>query len=272
MKLVRIICNILLFIVVACGISMTQIAVYNVTAAQSSDVTAVHIIPQGDESVAYFDKFGFWGTDIKTGFQQEPKHRVRNLFGGWQGMWWADVALDFTIAATKPILVPIAQVNGLKNYYGKTINSEEYETYLLHVYGDEEKANNAIYELYVIFGEGYEEAETIDGEPISDWEYTGKWEVGDKYNKWVRKNKKLYNTNWKLKKYNNESYDRYFSKFIIESETGERHIKVAAVVLYYTQIVSLIISLVFVIKYPIFIGQGRVVGRKKKEKNGDISL
>ena len=93
-----------------------------------------------------------------------------------------------------------------------------------------------------------------------------------KYNKWVRKNKKLYNTNWKLTKYNNKSYDRYFSKFIIESETGERHIKVATVVLYYTQIVSLIISLVFVIKYPIFIGQGRVVGRKKKEKNGDISL
>ena len=271
MRFVRILVNILYFLVLLCGISMTQIAVYDVFAAQSSDITAVHVIPQDNERVAYFDSYGFWGTDIKTGLSHEPKYRVRSIFGGWNGMKWADVALDFCIATVKPVAVPIAQVNGLKNFHGKTINSEEYEEYIVYKYGSEEEANNALYELYVIFDEGYGEAETIDGRPIEEWEYTGKWETGDKYSKWVRKNKKLYNVNWKLTKYNDEAYDRDYEKFIID-DGDTRHIKTATVVLYYTQSVSLVLATVFIIKYPIFLGQGRMVGRKKKNKDGDISL
>ena len=37
-------------------------------------------------------------------------------------MEWADRGLDFVIAAIKPILVPIAQVNAVKEFCHKNIN------------------------------------------------------------------------------------------------------------------------------------------------------
>lgn len=271
MKILRLICNILLFFVVVMGISVVQIGVYDLTAAQSDDVEGIHILSPDDESVAYFDTYAFWAEDIVENFKQPTKYRVRNWVNAdwWKkGMKWADVGIDAVIAATKPILVPVAQVNAVRNYYGYDINEFD-EYFLKYVYDNEEEYNNALYEVYVIYGKGYGTAMTA-GEnpiPINEYEYTGGY-VGDAtevdYARWVNKNKQLYNNIWKLQKYNSDTYKEYFTKFIID-DGDVRHIKVATVVLYYQQYVSIILALIFVIKYPIMLGQIRVEGKRGKE-------
>lgn len=266
MKFLRFICNVFLFFGVLIGISLVQIGVYDICAAQSDDVDGIHILAPNEEDVAYFDSYAFWAEDIGTGFKQPAKYRIRNwASAGWwkKGMAWADYGLDFLIAAVKPVVVPVAQTNAVKNYYGYTINHfDEYS--LKYVYESEEAYNNALYEVYVIFDMGYGDAMTC-GEtpvPIENWNYTGSYE-GDgnevDYARWVNKNKKLYNNIWKLEKYNSGSYDKYYTKFVDE-EDGVRHIKTATIVLYYQQYVSIVIALIFVIKYPISLGQHRTEG------------
>lgn len=270
MKVLRFFCNVLLFFAVLIGISLVQIGVYDICASQSDDVSGIHILAPDDESVAYFDSYTFWAEDIGTGFKQPAKYRVRNWVGAdwWKkGMGWLDTGIDFAIAAVKPIVVPIAQVNAVKNYYGYDINHfDEYS--LKYVYGSEEAYNNALYEVYVIFDKGYGDAMTVGENPVAiqDYTYTGSYE-GDgnecDYARWVAKNKQLYNNIWKLEKYNCGTYDKYFKKFI--SVDGDvRHIKTAAVVLYYQQYVSIVIALIFVIKYPINFLQGRYTGKESK--------
>lgn len=270
MKFLRFLCNVLLFFGVLIGISLVQIGVYDICAAQSDDVDGIHILAPDEESVAYFDSYTFWAEDIVTGFKQPAKYRVRNWVGAdwWKkGMAWADYGIDFVIASIKPIVVPVAQTNAIKNYYGYNINHfDEYS--LKFVYETEEEYNNALYEVYVIFDEGYGEAMTC-GEnpvPIEEWVYTGSYE-GDgneyDYGRWVNKNKKLYNNIWKLEKYNCGTYDKYYDKFISD-ENGVRHIKTAAVVLYYQQYVSIVIALIFVIKYPVNFLQGKYTGKETK--------
>lgn len=270
MRILRVICNILLFFAVLMSISLVQIGVYDLTAAQSDDVNAIHLLSPDDESVAYFDTYAFWAEDIGENFKQPAKYRVRNwVNANWwkKGMAWLDVGIDAVVAAIKPVVVPIAQVNAIKNYHGYTINDFD-DYFLKYVYTSETEYNNALYECYVIFEKGYGMAMTA-GEnpiPISEYEYSGSY-IGDggeiDYARWLQKNKQLYNNIWKLQKYNSKTYDKYFSKFI-EEQDGVRHIKVAAVVLYYQQYVSIILAFIFVIKYPITLGQIRIEGKKRR--------
>ena len=82
----------------------------------------------------------------------------------------------------------------------------------------------------------------------------------------------MYNTLWKLKKYNEPEYDKYFTKFIQTTENGDKYIKPAAIVLYYQQLVAIVIALIFIIKYPVALLQTRAVskGRKKSGKDGPV--
>lgn len=277
MKALKIICNVLLFFVVVMAISLVQIGIFDLAAAQSDDVQGIHLLSPDDESVSYFDTYAFWAEDIGENFKQPAKYRIRNwVNANWwkKGMKWADVGVDTFIAAIKPIVVPVAQVNAIKNYHGYNINDFD-EYFSKYVYENEEAYNNALYECYVIFDMGYGEAMTF-GEnsiPISEYEYNGKYE-GDgnemDYSRWVRKNKQMYNTIWKLQKYNSKTYEKYFNKFITENNEI-RHIKVATVVLYYQQYVSIILALIFVIKYPVVLGQFRIedirdIRKNKKDK------
>lgn len=274
MKVLRFFCNIILFIAVTIGISLTQIAVYDIIAAQSDDVKAIHIAAPTDDSVAYLDSYVFWVDDIKTNLAQEPKYRIRNWVGAewWKnGMSWADTGLDIIAGITKPILVPIAQVNAVRVFRGKNIN--DFNEYFVNIiYKDETAYNNALYEQFVIFkdfvGENVPgEVKTTTGLPIEEYEYTGDYSIENPtkydYSKWLVKNKQLYNNTWKLNKYNSEVYGQYFEKFLIEDEiSGERHIKPAAIVLYYQQTVSIILAALFVMKYPISFVTARYVGKK----------
>ena len=281
MKFLRFLCNLLMFIALTVGISIIQIGLYNLTALQSENISEIKLSASEETDIAYFDNYSFWAEDIGENLKSEPKYRIRN-WSSWswwkKGMGWADKSLDFVIAVVKPIAVPVAQVNAVNNYYGYDIN--DFEEYLLAEYETEEKLNNALYEVYVIYEMGYAEAYTV-GEnrvPISEYHYTGSEKVEDEqsveYARWVKRNGKLYNTIWKLKKYNSETYDKYFKKFIdyntVVNEDGSvdytnRHIKTPVTVMYYQQFVSLIIALAFCLKYPIALGQMKIVGKGKNE-------
>lgn len=288
MRFLRFLCNVLMFIAITIGVSVVQVGLYNVTALQSKQIDEIHLSAADDTEIAYFDNYAFWIGDIKENLNQDPKYRVTNWasWGWWKtGMRWADTAVDTVIAVVKPIVVPVAQVNAINTYYGYDVN--DFESYLLMSYDNsEEKVNNALYEVYVIFDKGYGENAYTVGEvslPISEYAYTGSVEVKDslevEYARWVNKNKNLYNTIWKLNKYNSETYDKYFKKFISfevqknEDDTVEyvnRNIKTPVTVMYYQQFVSLILALVFVIKYPIALGNGRIEGRKKRKDLGNL--
>lgn len=275
MKFLRILCNILLCFALCSSLLILQICCYDVLAVQSSSISGIHIFPTDENGISFSDAYTFWVVDIKANLKQENKYRIRN----WSTAdWWKtggiipDGVLDTVIAVVKPIVVPVAEMNAIKNYYGLTIN--DFSDYLVnHVYnGDEVAANNALYELYTIFGRGYGEACIIGTNiPISEYAYSGQYELdlseeytyGD-YGRWVAKNSKLYNTSWKLTKYNSEEFSIYFSKFI-SNDNGVRNIKPAAIVLYYAQLLALIISIIFVIKYPISFLTGRYIGSKKEK-------
>lgn len=303
MRFLRVLCNILYCFAIMMTLSLVQVAIYDVVAAQSSDVEGIHITTSNEDQVAYFDSYTFWVTDISTAAKVEPKHRIRGWFN-WQwwrsGMKWTDTALDTTIAVVKPLTVPIAQVNAVKEFYGKSINDYE-KNILLKYNGDLEKANNAVYELYVIYGDEYSHgyAYIFDGEDgvkdgdksIVDWEYTGSYKKAEdgswaavikekeypvndvSYSHWINLNsgnKALYNHNWKLLKYNYNDgnvYSSFFHKFVEENASGERDIKTAAVILYYHHYVSMIIAIIFVCKYPISFIQARVTGKRRREQD-----
>lgn len=303
MKFLRFICNILLFFAVTFGISIIQLGVYDVIAAQDGfkesvdepSINAIHIA--GDENeISYLDSYGFWFTDIRTNFKQDAKYRVRN----WgSAKWWKkvgkgpDFVIDCVAATIKPIVVPIAQVNALKQYYKMTINSPKIETNILYNEGNDiTAANDALYELYVIFPEfgldnGYhtdpngkeipiytfgDEKILIQDYKYDPAKYAEKVEEIDKvgvdivYARWVKEHKALYNNNWKLVKYNyDDNYKTYYKKFI--KEVGDtRAIKTSVVVLYYQQFVSIILAIFFVIKYPVNLFQARVESKKNRKE------
>ena len=278
MRFLRVICNILLFIFIFLTASVIQITVYDIYAIQSEDVDGIHVISPSTDDVSVLDSVGFWTADIGASFSTEAKYRVRN----WaDSNWWKsctgfiDKGIDIFSGVVKPIILPISEVNAVKNYYGLSIN--DFTKHLAkYNYETDEDLNNALYELYILFDRGYgDDVMTVGENPIeiSEYEYTGKYLDSDiefnekEYGHWVAENKKLYNHNWKLIKYNNPIYTQYFEKFVdYDEKTGARHIESAAIVLYYQFLVSIVISIIFVIKYPITLLQYNVAGKKKKSK------
>ena len=271
MKFLRFLCNFLLFFVYLIGVSLVQIGVYDLSAAQSEDVDGIHILAPNDSSIAYFDSYTFWADDIKENIKQPAKYRVRNWVGAdwWKnGMGWLDKGIDVVIGVVKPIVVPIAQINAVKNYYGRDIKYFE-EVLVKYSYGESEEAyNNALYEVYVIYDMGYGNATTagINSIPIEDYQYTGNLAENSsaEYARWVRDNKTMYNHIWKLNKYNSPTYTKYFNKFITEKD-GVRGIKTASIVLYYQGIVSFVVALFFICKFPINFVQGKYTGKDMKD-------
>ena len=139
MKFLRFLCNLLMFIAVTIGISVVQVGLYDLTALQSENIPEIKISADDESDIAYFDNYAFWAEDIKANLEQPAKYRIRN-WASWswwkKGMAWADKGLDTVIAVVKPIVVPVAQVNAINNYYGYDIN--DFEKYLSAHYETEE--------------------------------------------------------------------------------------------------------------------------------------
>lgn len=273
-----------------------------------SSVEIITVIPT-DDKVEFIDTFKFWGTDITTGVKSEPKYRIRS-WGDWEwwskNMKWADVALDTTIASVKPIFTPIAQINAIKDYYLTDIYdiSTVYHRSSYDVVSDEK-----LYEMYVLFPNftyGDNTANLLkgsNGNLISSFDYNSSnssekffkfvdeeyyyenTKIGNyddllnwcsnetNYIRWAKRNKVAYNVDWKLQKYNQEEYTKYYKKFIFsetvkDTTTGAvyevRTIKSSVVALNFIQFTSIIIALVFVIKYPVSLLQARwEAGRRR---------
>ncbi len=269
MKILRVFMNILLCVIMIFLLTLTQIGLFDLMAAQSPRVDGIHIATSEDDSVGYFDSYGFWGTDIKTGLEIGAKYRVRNIFAWrwWKnGTKWIDVTIDAVVATFKPIFVPVAQVNAVADYYGKNIS--DFYSSLISEYESEEDLKAALYEVYVVYGKGYCEIPVeLEGYayPVEKLEKINILikEVGidTAYARWVRNNSELYNTIWKLTKYNHnngETYAKYYNKFLVKYENGEVAIKPAVMVLYYLTTLSIILSIIFVIKYPIGLFQAKI--------------
>lgn len=275
-----------------------------------SSIEVITVVPS-DDKVEFIDTFKFWGTDIATGVKTQPKYRIRSWGdGNWwsKSMGWADIALDSTIAVFKPIFTPIAQVNAVKDYYltdAYTINS------VYHRNGKDVLSDGELYEMYVLFsdftyGDGMDAAvldskstqiSLLDYESLEESErffkvsegeyYYGDEKIGtledlekwcsDEANfiKWAKRHKLAYNIDWKLQKYNQKAYTKYFRKFIYsevmkDNVTGQIHeirtIKSSVVTLYFIQFTSIIIALIFVIKYPVSLLQARWEAGKEKRR------
>lgn len=322
MKFLRFLCNALLYFATVLLLCVIQVGIYDLFAVQDnfglqsedgSSVEIVTVIPN-DNQVMFIDSYTFWGTDIAAGVDCPAKYRIRSWGEGWwsENMGWADVALDSVIAVFKPIFVPIAQVNALKEYYltdNYTVNT---------VYSYSNVSATDLYEAYVLFSDftydyyNRSEAPILDyleygGVKIAEYDYaseaaksdndtffqvnsSGEYyydgtKIGDlaalkeycadesNYINWVKKNDECYNIDWKLHKYNSEVYDRYFTKFIhsyTQVENGVtievRSIKSSVVVLYFIQTTSLIVALIFVIKYPVSLLQLKYEDGKRRRK------
>lgn len=320
MKFLRFLCNLCLFLFTTVVISAVQVGAYDIVAAQDnfgldknngSSIEVINVIPS-DNSAEFIDTFKFWGTDISTGVKTNAKYRIRS-WGDWDWwsshMKWADVALDSTIAVTKPIFAPIAQVNAMKDYY----LTENYTINSVYHHGETEFATDSeLYELYVFFtdfsyGDASISNEVVskDGTIISSYQYAlsqdsnkffsvsadgtyyrGNTEIGDfsdalqycsdelHFIDWLKEHKTVYNMDWKLQKYNQQAYSRYFKKFIhvelLKDSAGRitevRTIKSSVVTLYYIQLTSMLIALVFTIKYPVSLLQLKYESGRKKHR------
>ena len=147
MKLLRGFLNVLLCIVMAIVITLAQMGIFGLIAAQSKKVDGVHITTTS-ENVSYWDAYGFWGTSVATACneikEEGPKYRVRNWFS-WS--WWKDgtkfidTGIDYVVAVIKPVIVPIAEIDSLATYKNQSMNT----LLLTPVFDDE---NNVVgYEL-----------------------------------------------------------------------------------------------------------------------------
>ena len=255
MKFLRFLMNVGLLIFVAISITLSQCLIYNVLSWQSKSTNAIHLASPDTEDVNYIDIYGFWMTDIAGSYEAGAKYRIRNWFSwSWwnSGMKWADTALDWTISTIKPLVVPIAQVNALAEFYDRDLSYFVDDILLESKYHNEEELSNALFEYFIVY-----ENETLDDNDFAyfasysddtesltpeKWEYTGNnefafaiaaaaEEVGalsfgeytelDRpviteaaFGQWVRVNKVLYNYTWKIEKYNNPCYAGYFEKFV----------------------------------------------------------
>lgn len=145
MRFLRVITNAIFCIFLIIVLMLTQALVYDLISVQATDELSA-ILPVGsdgnpgesDGQIGVLDLFALQGTDIKVNLKQPPKYRVRTWFGvNWwyKGTGWVDKIIDVTAGAIKPLAVPIAQINSIKNYTGRTmadfINDDELFNLLL---------------------------------------------------------------------------------------------------------------------------------------------
>jgi hypothetical protein len=289
MRFLRVIVNIGLCLFLIVALLFAQALVFDLLSLQSPEVDPMLPVG-GEEQIGIMDLFGLWGTDIGANLVQPAKYRVRNWIDArwWVGATgWLDKAIDVVVGVTKPVVVPIAQINAIQTYTDRTIvdfieNDELIK--IIQVEGKYASIDDLCRDIYDYYAnirpsemtpEIYAALEARLGYLAEDYDtITGKSNADDAtYNSWVRKDghSAIYNNIWKINKYNStEAYHKYLVKFVsIDEDSGHRDLKATSVVLCLTFYISIIFAIIFTIKYPIALAQGRFVGRKRKA-NGDI--
>ena len=293
MKFVKFILNTLMFcllticsFLVCCGVS------WSLSLQTKSNDTGFVFWSSQETSVGLNDAIGFWGDSVQANYatykKQDfskkifvvdpegitikvngeevvikeitanvagPKFRCRNWIPwNWYknsiGLW-LDYAVDAVTAVCSPILLPTLNVKDLERFYGKELIDFRQEI-------DEKIPNQSHY---------YEDAV----------EALYNAQSGEAYAQWVDKYPVMYDYMFKIAKYNSVDdqevpiYAKYYTKFVGE----DRIMNSSVVLLYYTILIDLIVSLWIVIQYPIAIKQlddgtseasGGLIKRRKKKK------
>ena len=298
MKFVRFLLNTLQFIILLIGSFFICTLVSTTLSLQTKQNTTGFVFwSMKDTSVGINDAIGFWGDTIQANYttyskdkdydfsQREfvvageeglqvkdfdtgemvtiytisadvagPKYRCRNWIPwNWYkesvGMW-LDYGIDAIAAVSSPILLPTMNVKNVEHFYQKDLYEFREEI------GNASKAHGSHY---------YEDAlEAL---------YNCKTE--DDYYQWVDNYKVMYDYMFKIGKYNakddkgNYIYEYYYNKFIGEDKVMNSSV----VLLYYTILIDIIITIWVVIQYPITIKQldtgemeasGGMIKRKKR--------
>lgn len=274
MKFFRFLLNSGLFILVFFGVQLISIIGYNAVAIQTSDSKVIIPVVQLSQTdrVSQFDAYEFIAVDLATNYVKDDsvKFRIRSLINAewWiKGMKWADYALDGVIALAKPVLVPVAQVDNLKEY--RDIEGRDFIENLELIYSKSYPTNADVKlkEDLIRLGEvRYDDlvkynlltdVEVYVGEVIIKQEVVTELEFA----KFADKSPKVYNEFWKVQKYNHKFYDNIHLR-LIEDDT----VRVETLVLFTIQYVSLISAIIFVRLYPVTLIQARITGRKRKNK------
>jgi len=277
MKFVKLILNLIMFVFVLLLTWVAAFAVQWVLCVQTGNADNGYVpVSIKEDSVGYNDAFGYLGTSVQANYatygndeyqyytfkyeveegQPEktitadvrgPKYRCRNWFSWnwWKNSLglWLDYGVDAVASVSAPIILPTSNIQQLQKYYGKQLYEfrDEINTNSKQTYGD---TGLTYYEVAIA---------KLSEALLTDSEYT--------YAKWVDDYTLMYNYMFKIAKYNatmevtNENdelevvpvYESYYNKFI--GSDGQP--KTSIYLLYYTIILSLIISLWIVHQYPV---------------------
>lgn len=278
MGIVKVIVYMLLSIVTLFVVCLAQVGVYSALTSQTKDNEAriYFVSDASDENVSYIDAFRFWGTDLKTNFEHEPKYRVRNWLP-WD--WWKnsmvvlDYPVDVVVGAVKPIILPMTQVNEMNKYFDpeSDMNSTSYYEWGLELVENEryQTIEDAIDDKK---GAGYTE--------LAVNEMLVRVANGDiTFSAWVDEYDIVYTEIFRLIKYNQvdsagkKIYADMYYKFI--NEDGD--IKTAVYVMYFQIYISVILTIYILTQIPLAFdigdeGEARVKGsiftrRKRKRKS-----
>lgn len=263
MKFVRFLLNSLMF----CGVLfITFLGSYFTSwalTAQTGETHAQIAIVNNSENnkVSYQDAITFWGTEIGENFKNDPKYRSRNWFG-WE--WWKDYpgygldyATDIIVGVVSPVVVPLWNVNQVKEYYIEDFYYDSnYETVPLESTIPYIKEYHAA-EIDKRKGTGYTEL------ALNAFEVTlmsSDAEVFMSYDQWVDEYPTVYEYMFRTAKYNvvnedgRKAYENIYNKFI-STINGERIINTGVYILYLNIYIDIAFSLWVVIQYPIRLKQ-----------------
>lgn len=258
---------------------MTLGAQYGVFALLSlqagPDTERVHFVSK-ENTVGYFDAFGYWGTDVKTNVTSEPKYYVRNWVNAdwWRnGTKWADYGVNFVWGAVRPIFAPVYDIRLMKeshipewdpswrtytNWKNILVSDEWLMTFL-----SEEEAAGLVTEEFIEntdFAFRYVSIVSYYGsldptslvamsllnnviDPVSKGPAATAIEgtriLGE--GEWVHEFYDEYCFIERVNKYNDPAYTIYKNKFFANGD-----LKVATITVYFQLIMSLVVSLYFV--------------------------
>ena len=272
MKLIKWILNLLLLAISFCVISLCTFGIYSAVVYQSDDTSARISLINKEDSVDYWDTWELMADDIGVNVTNtelpSPKLRVASWFS-WS--WWktAGQAIDTyfvnpIVAIAKPIILPVDVADEIKNYYDKDITdfvdyinatektaSDFHAMALIYFSVDIDITSSQINEEQLAANkDAFTLANTLsdkDGNGAKDL-----FEFADVYTF-------FYQLLFKLYKYNqtddsgNKIYEKWFNKYIIITEGGDRILSTGVYGLYFLNYTNIILAILFVWANPISI-------------------
>lgn len=214
--------------------------------AGSTTIDRIHIVVEEDE-IGYLDAVTFWTTSITGNFNSEPEYIVRNWFS-WE--WWNGVALypDIGIKYAKGVFIPLIlpmyemrQVtiyNGLDDLWNQLLTESNGKTF-----GEISNLQSFADVSFYLNFTSEQQARLISAL------------VGNR-SSWSTEYTDIQNIDYKIDRYNTETYDNLMSKFVDDQGLGLRRISGVAVILFFQLMFTAILTFLYVRQHPITLKKG----------------